>query len=113
MVRRGDRSVAPRRVAASARPTSEKIDGDRLHRAGEATSAWSREGVARAAATHSHATPSVWAIGLMYGRAQCPPKARDGDGDDDGNVDGDGDAPTSFNKFQLLLLLLLLLLLPH
>ena len=68
----GGSSVAPRHVAASARPTGTiyaKIDGDQLHRAGEATSAWSPEGVARRAATHSHATPSVWAIGLMYGRA--------------------------------------------
>ncbi len=68
VVGRGGRSVAPRRAAASARPTSAKIDGDQLHRAREAASAWSPEGVARAAATHSHTTPSVWAIGLMYGR---------------------------------------------
>ncbi len=68
VVGRGGRSVAPRQAAASARPTSAKFDGDQSHRASEATSTWSPEGVARAAATHSHTTPSVWAIGLMYGR---------------------------------------------
>ena len=51
VVGRGGRSVAPRQAAASARPTSAKFDGDQSHRASEATSTWSPEGVARAAAT--------------------------------------------------------------